>query len=443
MNDVITHDYAPRPQFLGYHARDRRWSCIVAHRRAGKTVAVVNDTFARSIYTKKPNSRYAYIAPFYQQAKIIAWDYLKQATRGITTRVLESELSVTLQNNSVIRLFGADNPDSLRGIYLDGCVLDEFADMVPSIWGNVIRPLLSDRRGWATFIGTPKGHNAFYDVYLQSLRDPEWFSLVLKASETGLIPPEELADARRSMTDDQYRQEFECDFEAAIVGAYYGEQMRAADTEGRICAVPYDDRFEVHAYWDIGRRDETVIWFAQEVAREVRVLRVEADSGKDVAYYAELVDNMPFPVTRHYLPHDARAQTLASGRSVIEQLVNDHGLDCEIAPSLSVQDGIQAARLLLPRCVFSLEFCLMGIEAMKVYQKKWDDAAKCFRERPLHNWASNYADAFRIMALCIEPSEVTPSYKSKSTSRYYVPPQLTLDALWADQGSANRSQPIR
>ena len=160
--------YAPRRVFLPYHARAQRWSCIVAHRRCGKTVACINDMIKRALMLQRSHGRYAYVAPFLAQAKEVAWEYLKRYAAPIITDKNEGELWVELMNGSRIRLHGADNPDRLRGNYLDGVVLDEFGDMRPSIWGGVIRPMLADRLGWATFIGTPKGRNEFAKVYERS-----------------------------------------------------------------------------------------------------------------------------------------------------------------------------------------------------------------------------------------------------------------------------------
>lgn len=436
---IVRGPYLPRGQFFDYHQRQKRWSCIVAHRRAGKTVAVVNDQVARATYSRKENGRYAYIAPYYGQAKMIAWDYLKKGTEGLQAKSpMESELSVLLNNGALIRLFGADNIDAIRGIYLDGVIMDEFADMHPSLWGNVIRPLLSDRKGWATFIGTPKGHNAFYDIREHARKDPDWYYLELKASQTGLIDEEELLDARKTQTEDQYNQEYECDFEAAIAGAYYGAEMKLAIAQGRICYVPMEPSFKVNTFWDIGRSDSTVIWFAQEVAKEIRVLDVYAANGRDVSHFKEVLDakadEFGYDYGTHYLPHDAKAQTLAAKSSVIQQLAWDHQLNCEIVPRLDLQDGIQASRKILKRCVFDAERCYDGIEALKVYQKKWDEDNKVFLNKPLHNWASDYADGFRQLALAIEPSEMSTAERKEQDRRIITlpPPKYTLEALWED-----------
>ena len=222
----IKLNYRPRDAFADFHKRKERWAVLVAHRRAGKTVACINDLIVKALTENKPNARYAYLAPYHSQAKSIAWEYLLRFSEPVRVNANQSELWVELINGSKIRLFGADNPDNLRGLYLDGVILDEYADMKPSIWGAVIRPLLSDRKGWAVFIGTPKGHNSFYEIYNNAIKTGNWFVRTLRASQTKLLDNDELKDAFASMSEDQYLQEFECSFEAAIIGAYYGKEMR-------------------------------------------------------------------------------------------------------------------------------------------------------------------------------------------------------------------------
>ena len=163
MSSPVKLKYRPRSVFEDFHTRKQRWAVIVAHRRCGKTVACINDLIVKALIENKKHAQYAYIAPFYSQAKSVAWRYLERFSEPFMTKANQSELWVELVNGARIRLFGADNPDALRGNFLDGVVMDEMADMKPFVWGEIIRPLLADRIGWATFIGTPKGHNAFYD----------------------------------------------------------------------------------------------------------------------------------------------------------------------------------------------------------------------------------------------------------------------------------------
>lgn len=411
---------------------------MVCHRRAGKTVACVNDIIRRALIENKPNGRYAYLAPFYSQAKSVAWDYLLRFSEPVRVNKNASELWVELVNGSRIRLFGGDTPDSLRGLYFDGVVLDEFAQMRPSIWGEILRPALADRQGWAVFIGTPKGHNNFYQVWKAADGDQRWFRFMLRASESGLLAPSELEDAKAGMSQDQYDQEFECSFDAAILGAYYGQEMLKADQDGRISDVPYDYLAPVHTAWDLGFSDDTAIWFYQVIAGEVRVINHYAANGKDVKHYANVIKQKPYRYGIHHLPHDARAKTLASGgKSTVEQLAEYLGMESmRIVPNLGVQDGIQAVRLMFPRVWFDAVKCAEGIESLRQYQRAWDEKLQCFKDNPLHDWTSHDADAFRMLAVAWK-EEHAPKEPEKplfpvvgTKDGFQLAP---LDVLWRDK----------
>jgi phage terminase large subunit len=391
-------DYAPRKQFQGFHDRTERWAILVAHRRAGKTVACINDLIARAIQTEKPEGRYAYVAPLFNQAKDIAWSYLKKYAQPLLAAPPnESELRVDLLNGARIRLYGADNPDRLRGLYLDGVVLDEYADMRPSVWGEIIRPMLTDRAGWAVFIGTPKGKNAFWDVWNNAGKDKAWFSVMLKASETGIIPEGELQAAAADMGRDQYRQEFECSFEAAIKGAFYAEELDRAERDNRICGIPIDRAVPVHTAWDLGVTDSTAIWFVQVVGRERRFIDYEEASGVGFDYYAKLLKDKGYIYGDHYFPHDVQAREMSSGRTRVETL-EGLGISPEIVPVRDVMDGINATRRLIDQSWFDKDRCERGLEALKQYRREWDDKLKDWKMRPLHDWSSHGADALRTFA---------------------------------------------
>jgi len=395
--------YAPRSQFLPLHNRTERYACVVAHRRAGKTVACVNELIKGAVTCDKPNPRFAYIAPLYKQAKDVAWQYLSDYTAPIPGRdALVSELRVDLPNKGRVRLYGADNPDALRGIYLDGVVLDEFADMDPRLWSEVVRPALTDRKGWVIFIGTPKGHNAFYDVWQTAREADDWQAMMLKASETGLIDADELADAKADMSDDQYAQEFECSFEAAIVGAYYGQLMSQAEDEKRITDVPYEPALPVTTAWDLGRTDATAIWFVQHDGMKVRVIDFYANSGVGLDHYAKVLKEKPYAYDNYLLPHDVEVTELTTDRSRLETL-RSLGVEPTVVPKLPIDDGINAVRNLLPKCWFDRTKCEYGIEALKQYRREWDDRYKVFRPKPLHDWTSDPADAFRYLAVGLKP----------------------------------------
>jgi phage terminase large subunit len=374
----------------------------VAHRRAGKTVACINELIKRAIQCEDSDGRFAYLAPLYNQAKDVAWEYLKKFAAPVLAGLPnESELRVDLFNGSRIRLYGADNPDRLRGGYFHGIVLDEYADMRPSVWGEVIRPALADKQGWAVFIGTPKGRVGLYDLWTGKNQWKEVdniYRLMLKASETEILSSKELAEASRSMTPEQYEQEFECSFEAAIQGAVYGKLMAAAEKDGRIASVPYDPSVLVYTAWDLGIGDPTAIWFFQTVGRETRLIDYYEASGTDIAHYAAILKAKPYNYGGHILPHDASPKELTSGKSSQEVLESLGVVPLEVQPVSRVEDGINAARLTIPMCWFDAKKCERGIEALKLYRYEYDEKLLTLKNRPIHDWTSHAADAFRYLS---------------------------------------------
>lgn len=402
MAKVITLDYKPREQSKAYHGRTQRWACTVAHRRFGKTVREINELVKQAITCDKPEPRLAYIAPYYSQAKAIAWDYLKRYSRPILAKPpSESELTVHLINGSRVRLFGADNPDALRGLYLDGVVLDEYGDMRPTIWGEIIRPLLTDRQGWASFIGTPKGKNHFHAMAEHAKDSPDWFYQEMRASETGIIPAAELEDARKQMTAEQYAQEFECAFDVPALGAIYAKEMALAHSEQRITSVPLDRAALVHTAWDLGVGDDTCIWFFQTVGREIRLIDYYSANGHPITHYLGVLSKRGYDYGKHFVPHDAEARERWSA-GTMTQVAEAQGYRMEVLPREDVEQGINAARMVLNRCWFDQGKCQPGIDSLMNYRREYVEKLGQFKPTPLHDWASHGADAFRYLAMALE-----------------------------------------
>jgi len=271
----------------------------------------------------------------------------------------------------------------------------------------------------------------------------EWYAASIRASESGLINAVELADASRGMTDDQYQQEFECSFEAAILGAYYGKELRVLEDDGRITNVPYDPMLPVSTAWDLGYHDDTAIWFYQVTHTEIHLIDYYSGSGLSIEDYAQVVTDKPYKYAKHWLPHDARAKTLASGgRSIIEQLATLMGgiSKLVIAPNLSIQDGIQAVRMMLPRVWFD-KSTSDAVELLKQYQREWDEDKKAFRDKPRHDFTSHCADALRIIAVSFR-GNLTPSpgkpleYALKGVEGRIT--TATLDSLWGMTPKRNK-----
>ncbi len=429
----FTLDYVPRQAFRPFHQRSERWAALVCHRRAGKTVACIHEAVVRALYTNKKNARYAYVAPYYKQAKDVAWQYLKEATKGIAVETRESDLRVILPNNQWITLYGADNPDALRGIYLDGVILDEYGDCRPSLWAEVLLPTLTDRKGWAVFIGTPKGKNHFYEIIQRAIREDTWFNLTLKASESGLLDDEDLLELKALMEESQFAQEFECDFTAAVKGTYYASMIQNMEAEGKIGKKPdlYDPMEPVHASMDLGRKDSTAVWFWQEHGDTINLIDYIELRGEIIEDHIKMFRSKPYKLERLWVPHDAVAHTVQTRRSSIEQF-QDANLPVAKVPHLGRQQGIDAARMMLPQCRFDSNKCHDGIEALRSYKKEFNELTKTFRETPLHNWASDGADSFRYLSLVAKQkkntlSEPAPTKLDDKQVAY------TLDDLYASQ----------
>jgi phage terminase large subunit len=409
---------------------------MVCHRRAGKTVSCVADLVIRAIYTKKPNAKYAYVGPFRQQAKEIAWQYLKDMTEHVRIGPpRESDLRVTLLNGATITIYGADNPDSLRGLYFDGMVIDEYGDCRPSLWGDVLLPTLLDRRGWAVFIGTMRGKNHLFQTLQRAEKEPGWFHKVLKASESGLISEEDLKEARAEMTEAQYMQEMECDPNAAVQGTYYSNIISKMETDGMVGHFPYDPTEMVHMAADLGFSDSTAFWFWQMTPQGPQIIDYEEHSGEKLQFYFDLLKDKGYEYAEIWLPHDAKASTLQTGRSTVEQFLGE-GFPCRVVPKLAVQHGIDAARLILPQCRINKETCYAGIEAVRSYRRQWNEKTQQFSNSPLHDWASNGSDAFRYMALVTETEKKMIDVVDTSNP-LLKPVEYSLDDLYKAKEDAN------
>lgn len=399
----VHFEYEPRAQFRDLHTRQSRWACLVCHRRAGKTVAAVNELALRALLSEKKAPRYAYIAPFYRQAKDVAWVYLKEAVKDFVVRIRESELRVELPNGAWITLYGADNPDALRGLYLDGVVLDEYGDARPSLWGQVVLPCLADRKGWALFIGTPKGKNHFYQIHKRSQEEKGWFSMVLKASDSGILDDEELGEMRRQMSEEEFEQEMECSFTAAIIGTYYASIIQKMEQSGQISAgvVKYDHSYPVKVACDLGRKDNTAMWFWQETPAGIAIIDYYENQGEGLDHYIAHLNGLGYRYEEIWLPHDAVAKTLATKRSTIEQML-DAGFPCRKVPRLDVQHGIDAVRKVLPAVMIDQDKCFAGVEALRAYSRAYSELTKSFAISPKHDWSSDGADAFRYLSLVVQ-----------------------------------------
>jgi hypothetical protein len=420
MAEVIEIAYKPREQQLAIHELmdSKRFGVVVAHRRMGKTVSAINHLIKDALLNQKEAPRYAYIAPTYGQAKRVAWDYLVKYAEPLGGTSNISELRVDFWGRR-IQLFGSDNPETLRGQYFDGVILDEIGDQNPKIWTDVCRPSLVDRQGWCLFIGTPKGHNHFKELRDRAKTDDGWGLLEFKASETGVVNQDELNAAKHEMGEDKYRQEFECSFDAAVEGSYFGQILNELEEKKHMQEIPREELSRTFTAWDLGMGDSTSIWVAQLVGTEVRLLDYYENHGVGLDHYVKWIKDNDYLKAEHILPHDVRVRELGTGKSRLEML-EESGLEIKISPRMGLDDGIQAVRRLLPRCWFNVPKVQTGLNCLRNYRRDYDEKRKIFYERPLHDWSSHGSDSFRYLALGLDEGHSTWSKPINQMPKWIV-----------------------
>jgi phage terminase large subunit len=395
MSDVLTILYRPRKHFRPFHDSMKRWRYVVAHRRAGKSVAFINELIKRALMNPRdlPAPRYAYVGPTFAQSKDLVWNYLKQYTKDIPgTSYSESELTCRLPNRAMISLYGGGQAyNRIRGLYLDGAVLDEYPLINPEALNSVIRPALADYQGFGIIAGTPAGRDHFFDQKVQAERNPDlWDVFNIPVTETDALDPDELEEMQRQLTPHQYQRELLCSFEAPIENSYYGDLMVQARMEGRLTRVPYDPRLKVITAWDLGMKDLTSIWFAQKVGQEVRFIDFYQNSGKGLDFYARVLQEKGYLYGYHLFPHDIKVREYATGRSRFDAL---------IVPDHSPADRISGVRSVLPIAWFDDEKCELGIDALRSYHVQTAPTGATVRDAPAHTWASHAADAIGYFAM--------------------------------------------
>lgn len=440
---------------------DRRFNVRNMHRRAGKSVMEVAKLFERAIENPLPHPRYAYCAPTYAQVKDIVWLYLvsfhENMCRGLGLDPDDwrsaSELSVAVPtragHKARIRLYGLDSPKQrVRGLYLDGAVLDEYTWIAPTAWTEQIRAMLSDgnrsvddlkgrKNQWADFSFTPYGRNHAYTLFSKAeqwqkgnatveidantgqetrIASDEWTATTARASETGIISAEELAQIKADIGTAKYMQEFECEFDAAIEGAVYARELAELAGRGGVTATPWLKHLPVHTAWDLGFDDATAIWFFQQSGRQIFVIDYYEARMADLEHYVDVLAERGYRYGRMLFPHDVEQKTLSGGGKSVREQLQQMGVRVTVVPKHRVKDGIFAAKAVLGRCQFDEARTAMGRDRLALYRRKYDERADVFSEAPIHDWTSHAADAFRCLAMGSRKAEGLEGTTREATS---------------------------
>lgn len=412
-----------------YLERGGKRAIGVWHRRAGKDDVMMH--WAAVSAMERPAS-YWHCLPEFGQGRKAIWTAVNPVTgmrrideafpEAIRANTNDQEMFIRFKNGSTWQIVGSDRYNNLVGAGVAGVTFSEFALANPSAWGY-IRPMVEANNGWAAFISTPRGRNHFRDLYQMATENPDWFAETLSITDTGALTPKQIKDSLaeyialygEDIGRAQFEQEYECSFNAAILGAFYAREMVAIRSEGRIDAVEALPR-PVHRAWDIGVRDDTSIWWFQVVGGQVYVLDCYTANGVGVDHYAEIIEQRRqdhgWLDGTDFVPHDAKVKEWGTGRTRVETM-QGLGLHPQVVPMAGLLDGINAARQTLPRCVFHPRCEEVGISALEQYRREWDDDNKVFKQNPLHDWSSHVSDAFRYLSMAWKsiPPEVLPPPK--------------------------------
>lgn len=434
---TLPHNWRPRPyQLPACTALDSGIKRIISiwHRRAGKDLTAINMCAKKSF---ERVGLYLHLLPYYKQGRKIVWNgmdksgkpFLSAFPDEIIASKNDQEMTLKLTNGSIYQVAGTDNIDSLVGINPVGIILSEYSLQDPHAW-DLLRPILAENEGWAWFIYTPRGRNHGYTLLERAKKNKNWFQQVLTVNDTNAIPLSAVDEERESgMTEELVQQEFFCSFDAPLSGAYYAKLMNDVLESGRIGIFPYDPLLPVDTFWDLGVGDSTAIWFLQHVKTpsggEFRVIDYYESSGEGLLHYIKYLKDKPYIYEEHWGPHDLKVREFGSEARTRWEIALSHGLRFNIVPRYSVEDGIEAVRNILPRCYFNYdgknEEMERGLEALRQYQKEWDDDRQCFKKKPLHDWTSHASDAFRYLAVAVrEKFKPRPKRDSQAETEYDI-----------------------
>lgn len=449
----IPNNFIPRPyqaRFMSYLDNGGKRAMWVVHRRGGKDLTSMHQTCKMALQRR---GAYWHIYPTAEQGKKAIWEgFTKQGDRIMEQVFPEfvrktpksfapnGEMVVELRNGSIWRLMGSDKLEVV-GAGPCGVVFSEFALARPKTW-DLIRPMLAENDGWSAFITTPRGKNHAYELLKVAKNDPTWFQEIQTLLDTHAYDPEKtIREARASgMPEALIQQEYFCDFTAALVGSVWGDLIEELEKRGDVALFEHSTA-DTYTSWDLGKTDSTAIWFWQLNRQRggVDIVDHYESHGKGLAHYFGVIRDKAaergFKYVKHWLPHDARANTLASSVSILDQALDALGGTGKvvITPNLDILDGVQAARkLFLHEKTRFHTRCAEGLEALKHYRYDYDEDRKAFGKKPVHDWSSHSADGARYMAVVVAVSEmlsrpepVVAKVKDRPTD-----PSVSLDELW-------------
>ncbi len=409
---MLLPDFTARPYqvpFLRAMDEGIKRATLVWHRRAGKEIVCFNFMIKMAYWHRV--GTYVYFFPTARLGRRILWDGMdKQGKRFldyipksiIDGNINSVEMKIKITNGSNIQIIGTDQIINV-GINPVGCIFSEFALQDPYSW-NHIRPILRENDGWAVFNSTPRGKNHFHDLYKMAKNNDEWFSEKLTIEDTGVLDEDDMDHERKEgMSEHLIQQEYYCSFDLGVEGSYYAKYLNKAELEGRVTNVPYDPMQAVDTYWDLGVGDESVIIMAQNIGKEIHVIDMYRNQGEGLNHYAKILQDKSnennWTYGHHYAPHDIRVRELGSGAQTRLDIARGLGINFEIVPNLPISEGIELARGIFPRLWIDSTKCVFFVKALENYHKNYNEKLNVYSDKPVHDFSSHTADAFRMLAI--------------------------------------------
>lgn len=425
------------------HIQDEpvRRAILVWPRRHGKDKTMLNAILVQML---KRVGTYYYVFPEFNQGRKALWDNLdsigfktmQHIPMELRKRTDQQQMLIELYNGSIFQIIGASEIDRIVGTNPVGIVFSEYSLMSPNVIGFLL-PIVTANDGFMWFNFTPRGDNHAHTLYQQGIKRG-WYVSFLTAKTAKVFSAGELEEIRKEYNslygDDRlFNQELLCSFDEPIQGSYYGDLIASAEEDGRITNVPHKAELPVSTYWDLGVGDAMAIWFVQHAGDAIHLIDYYEGTGKGLDYYIKYIKDKPYVYETHYAPHDIRVREMGSGLSRIE-VARSLGLNFRIAPKLSIEDGINASRTILPRCYFDIKKTEVGIAALKNYHRKYNEDLRVYDNHPLHDWSSNGADAFRYLAVSLKKNG-----NSLQVPRDDVPFYAQAGSFSAQQGGMMRN----